>query len=62
VRERQQKDRRVITVRISEEGLKLLKEIDQPILDFVNNLLGHMSEKKLRMLSELAEGAREKIT
>lgn len=62
VRERQQKDRRVITVRISEEGLKLLKEIDQPILDFVNNLLGHMSEKKLRMLSELAEEAREKIT
>ena len=61
-RERQQKDRRVITVRISEEGLKLLKEIDLPILDFVNNLLSHMSETKLRMLSELAEEAREKLT
>ena len=62
LRERQQKDRRVITVRISKEGLKLLKEIDQPILYFVNNLLSHMSEKNLRMLSELAEEAREKIT
>ena len=61
VRERQQKDRRVITVRISEEGLKLLKDIDQPILDFVDNLLGHMSQKKLRTLNELTEEAREKI-
>lgn len=62
VRERQQKDRRVITVRISKEGLKLLKEIDQPILDFVSNLLGHLDEKKLRALNELTEEAREKIT
>lgn len=62
VRERQQKDRRVITVRISKEGIKLLKEIDQPILDFVSNLLGHLDEKKLRALNELTEEAREKIT
>ena len=62
VRERQQKDRRVITVRISEEGLKLLKKIDRPILDFASNLLGHLDEKKLKALNELAEEAREKIT
>ncbi|HEX8265655.1 MAG TPA: MarR family transcriptional regulator [Pyrinomonadaceae bacterium] len=61
-RERQEKDRRVIVVRISEEGLKLLKKIDQPILDFTNNLLGHLGEKKLRTLNELTEEAREKIT
>jgi DNA-binding MarR family transcriptional regulator len=62
VRERQQKDRRIITVRISEEGLKLLKEIDRPIIEFVHNLLGQMSEKNLRTLNELTEEAREKIT
>jgi DNA-binding MarR family transcriptional regulator len=61
-RERQQKDRRVIIVRISEEGLRLLEKIDRPILDFANGLLSHLGEKKLRALSELAEAAREKIT
>lgn len=61
-RERQQKDRRVITVRISEAGLKVLKEIDQPILDFAGSLLGHLDEKKLKALNELVEEAREKIT
>ena len=61
-RERQEKDRRVIVVRISEEGLKLLKKIDQPIVDFAKTLLGHLDEKKLRALSELTEEAREKIT
>ena len=59
-RERQQKDRRVITVRITEEGLALLKKIDQPILDSVGELLGHMSEKKLKTLNGLIEEAREK--
>ncbi|MDQ3799335.1 MAG: MarR family transcriptional regulator [Acidobacteriota bacterium] len=61
VRERQQKDRRVITVRISAAGLELLKKIDRPILDFTDSLLGHLGEKKLRALNELVEEAREKI-
>lgn len=59
-RERQQKDRRVITVRISDEGLALLKKIDQPILDSVKELLGHLDEKKLKSLNQLIEEAREK--
>lgn len=61
VRERQQKDRRIITVRISESGLDLLKKLDKPILDFTKNLLGHMNEEKLRALNELVEEARERI-
>lgn len=61
-RQRQQKDRRVIAVRISEAGLKLLKKIDQPIIDFINNLLRHLGEKQLRALNELTEKARENIT
>jgi DNA-binding MarR family transcriptional regulator len=60
-RERQQKDRRVIAVRIFEAGLNLLKKIDQPILDFASSLLGHLDKKKLHLLNELTEEAREKI-
>jgi Transcriptional regulators len=59
VRERRQKDRRVITVRITEDGLKLLAELDRPLLDYTNDLLGHMSEEKLRKLNELVEEVRE---
>lgn len=59
-RERQQKDRRVITVRISDEGLALLKKIDKPILTSVGGLLGHLGEKKLKTLNNLIEEAREK--
>jgi len=58
-RERQQKDRRVITVKISEEGLKLLKKTDKPILETVGGLLGHLSEQKLKTLNKLIEEARE---
>lgn len=61
VREREQKDRRVITVRISDEGLNVLKNMDRPIVEYTKNLLGHMDAEKLRALSELAEEAREKI-
>jgi DNA-binding MarR family transcriptional regulator len=57
-RDRQQKDRRVITVRITEDGLALLKTIDRPILDMVGKALGHLGEKKLKMLNELIEEAR----
>jgi DNA-binding MarR family transcriptional regulator len=57
-RDREQKDRRVITVKITKEGLAILKKIDQPILDMVNELLGHLGEKKLKTLNELVEEAR----
>jgi DNA-binding MarR family transcriptional regulator len=57
-RDRQQKDRRVITVRITEGGLALLKTVDQPLLDMVEKALGHLGEKKLTMLNELIEAAR----
>jgi DNA-binding MarR family transcriptional regulator len=58
-RDRQQKDRRVITVKVTDEGLALLKTIDQPILNMVGKALGHLSEKKLRTLNELIEEARK---
>ena len=59
-RERQQQDRRVIVVRISKEGLKLLKEIDRPILALTGKLLGHLGSRRLAALNELLEAARER--
>ncbi|MCA1565293.1 MAG: MarR family transcriptional regulator [Acidobacteria bacterium] len=59
-RERQEKDRRVIIVRITPQGLRLVKEIDEPVLKMTENLLAHLGERKLKTLIELLEEAREK--
>ena len=59
-RERQEKDRRVITARITQEGLGVVKEIDGPVLKLTAELLGHLGERKLRTLIRLLEEAREK--
>lgn len=59
-RERQQQDRRVIVVHISKGGLKLLKEIDRPILALTRKLLGHLGSRRLAALNELLEAARER--
>jgi DNA-binding MarR family transcriptional regulator len=59
-RERQEKDRRVIVARVTPEGLKLVGEIDGPVLKLTADLLGHLGERKLRTLIRLLEEAREK--
>jgi MarR family transcriptional regulator, organic hydroperoxide resistance regulator len=58
-RSRDSKDRRVITVRISEAGLKVLKDLDRPMDQYNRNVLSHMNEGDLRRLAELLEVARE---
>jgi DNA-binding MarR family transcriptional regulator len=58
-RDRQEKDRRVIDVRITAGGLALLKEVDGPVLELTESLLGHLGERKLRALINLLEEARE---
>jgi DNA-binding MarR family transcriptional regulator len=58
-RSRDSKDRRIITVRISEAGLKILKDLDRPMDDASRNRLSHMDKEDLRRLSELLEAARE---
>ena len=60
-RERPQKDRRVISVRITEEGLDILQEIDEPIESCTKNFLCHMSKEKLLALNALVEEARENL-
>jgi DNA-binding MarR family transcriptional regulator len=61
-RDRQEADRRVIVVRITQDGLKLVGEIDAPILKMTGEILGHLGERKLRTLIRLLEEAREKMT
>jgi DNA-binding MarR family transcriptional regulator len=58
-RHRNSKDRRVIMVRTSEAGQKLLKDLDRPMEESNRRQLGHMSQGDLRKLVELLEAARE---
>ncbi|HEV2860928.1 MAG TPA: MarR family transcriptional regulator [Pyrinomonadaceae bacterium] len=61
-RERQEKDRRVIVIRITDEALKTLAEIDRPVLELTSGLLGHLGERRLKNLNSLLEAAREKAS
>jgi DNA-binding MarR family transcriptional regulator len=59
-RSRAQEDRRVITTRITEKGLRLLKDLDEPIAAVHVKQLGPLGDEKLRSLIELLEAARTK--
>jgi len=60
VRSRESKDRRVVTTRITEAGLKLLARLDEPVVQLHRQLLGHLGAKDLKSLIDLLERAREK--
>lgn len=51
-------DRRVVRVRLSDQGSALLKEMDEPLLDTHRAQLGHLSRDELDMLSKLLRRAR----
>jgi len=57
-RNRDGADRRVVTSRISQAGLALLDELDDPLQTTIRRLLGHMGEGRLRSLAELLDEAR----
>jgi DNA-binding MarR family transcriptional regulator len=59
LRSRDSRDRRVITVRISAAGQKLLKDLDGPLSEYNRKLLSHMDKGDQRKLLELLEAARE---
>ena len=58
-RSRDSRDRRVITVRITTAGQKLLRDLDGPMTEYNRKLLSHMGKRELRKLVELLEAARE---
>ena len=57
-RSRDRADRRVITTRITDKGLRNLKELDKPIEELHVKPLGHLGEQRLRSLVDLLEAAR----
>ena len=58
-RSRQDRDRRVVTTRITPAGLELLKTLDRPIEEFNRKMLSPLGESHLRTLIRLLEAARE---
>ena len=55
---RDQKDRRVITARITKQGLHLLQSMDVPLREFLRKLLSSMGETKLRSVIRLLDEVR----
>jgi len=59
-RSRDSRDRRVITIRITDAGSRLVNDLDPAVERMHAELLGHLGEKKLEALSAMLEAAREK--
>lgn len=57
-RERASHDRRVVTTRITKQGLTLLEQLDAPVAGSQRRALGHMSATQLRTLIDLLALAR----
>jgi DNA-binding MarR family transcriptional regulator len=61
-RERSASDRRVIYVAITEKGLQVLKELDQPVLALHKELMGRLTREELKGLNRLLAKARTPLT
>lgn len=59
IRERRPENRRVVEVRISEDGLRLLDEIHDAVQECHRRQLGHLSRNMLRQLADLLKQARQ---
>ncbi|SRR6266542_3979931 len=51
-------DRRLVTTRITEKGMRVLARLDRPVEQIHRRQLGHMSERHLRQLIDLLAEAR----
>lgn len=60
-RSRDSKDRRVITVRITAAASDILKQLDQKMIDLHKQQIGHLGERRLKILIGLLETARESL-
>jgi DNA-binding MarR family transcriptional regulator len=58
-RERQTNDRRVILAFITQQGLDVLKQLDDLVPATTRRALGHLGERKLKELCRLLELARD---
>jgi len=60
-RSRDEKDRRVVLTRVTEEGREFLAKLDQPIQSLHRKLLGHLGPQRLEGLARLLEACRERL-
>jgi DNA-binding MarR family transcriptional regulator len=58
---RETKDRRTVMARITDEGLKLLDRLDEPVQTGHRRQLGHLGRERLRALTELLRVARSEV-
>lgn len=58
-RSRSREDRRVVVTEITEKGLALLEDLDEPVARLHREQLGHLGPEKLRELGLLLGEARE---
>lgn len=54
-------DKRYTTTRITDKGLKLLAEMDEPVLDMHRSQLENLSESDLHQLISLLKAARKQV-
>lgn len=57
-RSRDTRDRRVVTARITPQGLRLLSGLDKPVSELHRRLFRHMTPQELKKLSSLLEKVR----
>ncbi len=60
-RERCSEDRRVIYVELMEKAKELLSQMDDPVSDLHERLIGHLTSAELKELSRLLEKARDSV-
>jgi len=60
-RARETEDRRVVKTRITKEGMRLLKELDEPMRKLHWRQLRHLPAEQLEQLSKLLDRAREPL-
>jgi DNA-binding MarR family transcriptional regulator len=58
---RETKDRRMVLVRITPEGLTALSRLDEPVQEAHRKQLGHLGRERLRALTELLGAARSHV-
>ena len=61
-RERLRTDRRVVHTRITEVGLRLLKELDQPVRDLHRRQFRHLPARRLKTLAALLDELRAPVS
>jgi DNA-binding MarR family transcriptional regulator len=59
-RERDEQDRRVVRVKVTQTGLDVIQKLDPLIWKLHQQQLGHLSQKKLELLNQLLVEARLK--